>query len=96
MLVVDHKSLDEAAGNIIQTANQLRGTLDTMAAEVKPHVDAWGGQAKDAFYEAKRRWDSQMDGMILLLNQAGMQVDTSNAEYISTDAKSAQGFNIKA
>ena len=66
-----------------------------MAAEVKPHVDAWGGQAKDAFYEAKRRWDGQMDGMILLLNQAGLQVDTSNAEYISTDAKSAQGFNIR-
>jgi len=96
MLVVNHKSLDEAALNIVATANQLRATLDTMAAEVKPHVDAWGGQAKEAFYENKRRWDAQMDGMITLLNQTGIQVDASNADYIHTDAKSAQGFSIKA
>ncbi len=96
MLVVNHQQLDEAAANLLTTAHRLRGTLEAMAAEVKPHVDAWGGQAKEGFYDAKRRWDTQMDGMIVLLGQAGAQVDTSNADYLRTDARSAQGFSIRA
>ncbi len=91
-LRVDHGALDGAAEGMKMTVNKIDNTLDTLVGNLKPLVEQWDGETKEAFHRCERVWDQSMREMKDLLNQASLAVGQSNAEYRSADLRNASKF----
>ena len=89
---VEHGKLDTGSADVIAAAKDIEARLNTLEDELKPLASDWTGAAKEAYREAKETWDKAITDMIILLNQAGQNVDTSNQEYKAADARGAGRF----
>lgn len=89
---VEHGKLEMGAADVIAAAKDIEARLNTLEDELKPLSSDWTGAAKEAYREAKATWDKAITDMIILLNQAGQNVDTSNQEYKAADARGAGRF----
>ena len=89
---VEHGKLDTGSADVIAAAKDIQTRLNTLEDELKPLASDWTGAAKEAYREAKATWDKAITDMIILLNQAGQNVDTSNQEYKAADARGAGRF----
>ncbi len=89
---VEHGKLDTGSADVIAAAKDIEARLNTLEDELKPLASDWTGAAKEAYREAKETWDKAITDMIILLNQAGQNVDSSNQEYKAADARGAGRF----
>ena len=89
---VEHGKLDTGAADVIAAAKDIENRLNVLEGELKPLASDWTGAAKEAYREAKATWDKAITDMIILLNQAGQNVDTSNQEYKAADSRGAGRF----
>lgn len=89
---VEHGKLDAGSADVIAAARDIETRLNTLEDELKPLASDWTGAAKEAYREAKATWDKAISDMIVLLNQAGHNIDTSNQEYKAADARGAGRF----
>lgn len=89
---VEHGKLDAGSADVIAAAKDIEARLNTLEDELKPLASDWTGAAKEAYREAKATWDKAITDMIVLLGQAGTNVDTSNQEYKAADARGAGRF----
>ena len=89
---VEHGKLDTGSADVIAAAKRIDARLSTLEDELQPLASDWTGAAKEAYREAKETWDKAITDMIILLNQAGQNVDTSNQEYKAADARGAGRF----
>lgn len=89
---VEHGRLDTGAADVIAAAKEIEARLNTLEDELKPLATDWTGAAKEAYREAKATWDKAITDMIVLLDQAGRNVETSNAEYKAADSRGAGRF----
>lgn len=91
-LRVDHGALDAAAEGMKMTVGKIDGCLDNLVGNLKPLVEQWDGETKEAFHRCEMVWDQSMREMKDLLNQASVAVQQSNADYRSTDVRNAGKF----
>ncbi|PUA82890.1 WXG100 family type VII secretion target [Nocardioides currus] len=89
---VQHGKLDQGSADVLTAAKDIQTRLDTLEDELKPLASDWTGAAKEAYREAKATWDKAIADMIALLEQASVNVDTSNQEYKAADARGAGRF----
>jgi early secretory antigenic target protein ESAT-6 len=89
---VEHGKLDAGSADVMAAAKDIQSRLDTLEDELKPLASDWTGAAKEAYREAKATWDKAIADMIALLEQASLNVDTSNQEYKAADARGAGRF----
>ncbi len=89
---VEHGRLDQGSADVMAAAKEIQTRLDTLEDELKPLASDWTGAAKEAYREAKATWDKAIADMIILLQQASSNVDTSNQEYKAADARGAGRF----
>lgn len=89
---VEHGRLDQGSADVMAAAKDIQTRLDTLEDELKPLASDWTGAAKEAYREAKATWDKAIADMIILLQQASSNVDTSNQEYKAADARGAGRF----
>jgi early secretory antigenic target protein ESAT-6 len=89
---VEHGKLDAGSADVMAAAKDIQTRLDTLEDELKPLASDWTGAAKEAYREAKATWDKAIADMIALLEQASLNVDTSNQEYKAADARGAGRF----
>lgn len=89
---VQHGKLTEGSANVIAGAKEIKARLDQLEDDLKPLASDWTGAAKEAYAEAKATWDRAIDDMIILLGQAGQNVETSNDEYKTADIRGANRF----
>ena len=89
---VEHGKLDAGSADVMAAAKDIQSRLDTLEDELKPLATDWTGAAKEAYREAKATWDKAIADMIALLEQASLNVDTSNQEYKAADARGAGRF----
>jgi WXG100 family type VII secretion target len=89
---VEHGKLDQGSADVMAAAKDIQSRLDTLEDELKPLASDWTGAAKEAYREAKATWDKAIADMIVLLEQASTNVDTSNQEYKAADARGAGRF----
>lgn len=89
---VEHGKLDQGSADVMAAAKDIQSRLDTLEDELKPLASDWTGAAKEAYREAKATWDKAIADMIALLEQASVNVDTSNQEYKAADARGAGRF----
>ena len=89
---VEHGRLDAGSADVMTAAKDIQTRLDNLEDELKPLASDWTGAAKEAYREAKATWDKAIADMIVLLQQASSNVDTSNQEYKAADARGAGRF----
>lgn len=89
---VEHGKLDAGSADVRAAAKDIETRLNTLEDELKPLASDWTGAAKEAYREAKATWDKAINDMIVLLDQAGTNVQTSNDEYKAADARGAGRF----
>lgn len=89
---VQHGKLDSGAADVIRGAKDIKTRLETLEDELKPLASDWTGAAKEAYHEAKTKWDNAISEMIVLLNDAGGAVHDSNTEYKAADTRGAGRF----
>lgn len=88
-LKVNFGGLDTAAADIMGSANQIEGRLDTLESELAPLRADWTGEAAESYQAAKAKWDSGMADMKQLLADIGNAVTQSNSDYKSTESANA-------
>jgi early secretory antigenic target protein ESAT-6 len=89
---VEHGKLDTGSAHVRAAATDIENPHNTLEDELKPLASDWTGAAKEAYREAKATWDKAITDMIILLDQAGTNVQTSNEEYKAADARGAGRF----
>ena len=89
---VQHGRLDQGSADVMTAAKDIEARLDALESELNPLANDWNGNARNAYYEAKKTWDQAMTEMIELLRQASVGVDSSNAEYRAADMRGANRF----
>lgn len=86
---VQHAKLTQGSADVIAGARAIEARLNTLEDELKPLATDWTGAAKNAYAESKATWDRAIADMIVLLERAGKNVETSNAEYMAADGRGA-------
>ncbi|WP_110180639.1 WXG100 family type VII secretion target [Nocardioides solisilvae] len=90
---VDHGALDQAATDLKSTAKKIEARLDDLENQLKPLASDWTGSAKESYRQAKQTWDTAINEMVVLLDQVGMAVQSSNEEYKAADSRGAGRFS---
>lgn len=90
---VQHGRLDAGAQDVMTAAKDIQSRLDQLEGDLKPLATDWTGSAREAYVQAKARWDQAIADMILLLQDTGASVDSSNAEYMAADKRGANRFS---
>ncbi|WP_181312048.1 WXG100 family type VII secretion target [Nocardioides campestrisoli] len=90
---VDHGALDQASADLVNAAKRIETRLNDLENELSPLASDWTGSAKESYRQAKQTWDNAMSEMIVLLQQVGGAVQSSNDEYRAADARGANRFS---
>jgi 6 kDa early secretory antigenic target len=90
---VDHGALDTAAMDLKTAAKKIEQRLTDLENELKPLASDWTGSAKESYRQAKQTWDTAISEMVVLLDQVGNAVSSSNDEYRAADARGAGRFS---
>lgn len=89
---VQHGKLETGAADVLKAAKDIEARLDNLESELNPLRNDWDGSAKQAYADAKSKWDQAMNEMIALLQSASKGVEASNAEYRAADTRGANRF----
>jgi early secretory antigenic target protein ESAT-6 len=93
-MLVNHASLDEAAGDLGQAEKNIETRLQHLVNELAPLQSEWEGNAQQAYNVAKGKWDAAISEMQTILAHTSTQVTTSNGEYHAADVRGANAFQI--
>jgi WXG100 family type VII secretion target len=78
---VDFGGLGQGSAGIMATYRALQGTLDDLERQLEPMLSTWDGQAREAYFQQKQKWDSASASMATILQQMGRAVDEANENY---------------
>jgi len=84
-LKVNFGALEAAAQDIQGSARQIQARLDQLDRELQPLRADWTGAAAESYQVAKAEWTRAITDMQALLQQLGVAVSQSNAEYQSAE-----------
>lgn len=93
-LRVNHAGLDTAADDLRRTVNAIDDRLNRLEQELAPLRSDWSGNAQQAYLGARARWDRAIREMRDLLDETGLAVLQSNAEYKAADQRGAASFDL--
>jgi early secretory antigenic target protein ESAT-6 len=79
--LVNFGSLAGGAQGIMATYRQLQSTLENLESQLAPMVGSWTGDAREAYFQQKKKWDDASAAMALILSQMGSAVDNANSNY---------------
>lgn len=84
--LVNFGSLDAGAAAIMSNFNNLRNELSTLESKLNPMVATWTGDAREAYYVDKQKWESAAEAMAGILQQMSKAVDTAATNYRAAEA----------
>lgn len=93
-LQVGFEDLDSAAATIKARAVDIEDKLDAMEKRMLNRKPNWTGAASDAFDEARIGWEAAMSDMKEVLNDIGVTVSLSNADYQAAESANASRFRV--
>jgi len=78
---VDFGALGTGAAGILSTYRSLQGTLESLESQLAPMVSTWTGDAREAYFIQKKKWDDASAAMATILQQMGQAVDQAHSNY---------------
>src|SRR4051812_24599934 len=88
-LLVQHAALEQIQvdlGNAVKAIEDRMARLDGELGKLRAEFD---GNARTTYDQVKAKWDAAIHEMRLLLNDTGVQVGDSNAEFHRVDSLAA-------
>ena|SRR5919108_6402614 len=82
-------SLQAGEADFASIYSQLQSTISTLDAQLRSSLSLWDGQAQQAYYVAKARWDAAMANMAMVLNNLRAVIGEANVNYTTTEAANA-------
>ncbi len=82
-------SLQAGEADYASIYSQLQLTISTLDAQLRSNLNMWDGQAQQAYYVAKSKWDAAMANMQVVLNNLRAVIGEANVNYTSTEAANA-------
>jgi early secretory antigenic target protein ESAT-6 len=82
---VKFESLSSGATGIMATYRSLQSTLENLESQLAPMVNSWTGDARDTYFQQKRKWEEASAAMATILQQMGKSVDQAHANYQSAE-----------
>jgi WXG100 family type VII secretion target len=78
---VNFGALDHGAAQITSTLKNLQDSLHNLESGLTPMVSTWTGDAREAYYQQKKKWDDASAAMATILGQMISGVQTTNENY---------------
>ena len=82
---VDFGALSGGSAGILSTYRSLQSTLENLESQLAPMVSSWNGDAREAYYQQKRKWDEASAAMATILQQMGQAVDDAHENYTAAE-----------
>jgi 6 kDa early secretory antigenic target len=82
---VDFNSLSQGSEQIMATYRQLQSTLETLESELAPMVASWDGEAREAYFAQKTKWEQASAAMAQILMQMGSAVSDAHSNYAAAE-----------
>ena len=89
---VNDGTLDAAAADIKNGANNLQNCLDHLVGTLDKLRSNWEGQTQEAYEVAQRQWNEGLDGLRDVLTRTSAAVDSARENYQATDQSNAARF----
>ena len=87
---VTPERLYEAADELLQTVNTLRGRFDSLNTRVKGMKHYWEGSVSDRRQNHHRRSEQQMEEMLNTLSQYAQELKQIAANYPDAESKNTE------
>jgi WXG100 family type VII secretion target len=82
---VKFESLSSGATGILATHRALQGTLEELESRLGPMVNSWTGDARESYFQQKKKWEEASQGMATILQQMGRSVEQAHGNYQSAE-----------
>jgi 6 kDa early secretory antigenic target len=92
VLVVNFAALQQASADITTALDTMRSRLDELERQAAPLVSTWDGGAREAFEQRQATWRRAAGELSTMLHSIKLAVDTSAAEYLSTEQRNVRLF----
>jgi 6 kDa early secretory antigenic target len=83
---VKFESLNAGASGILSTHRALQGTLENLESQLSPMVNSWTGDARESYFQQKRKWEEASAAMATILQQMGQAVEQAHSNYTSAES----------
>jgi WXG100 family type VII secretion target len=79
--------IDALVSDMKSGLTSLEQRLETMKGDLQPYVQQWSGSAREAYAQAQRDWDKQIEECRLLLEDVRQAVITSKEDYLAGELR---------
>lgn len=86
-------SLQTGEGDFAQIYSSLTTNISQLDAQLRGSLSQWDGDAQQAYYAAKAKWDAAMANMATVLNNLRGVIGEAHVNYSSTEAANAALWN---
>lgn len=85
--------LDALMADMVQGVNKLRGKVEEMEGQLKPHMSEWEAGAKGAFEDVKRKWGTEVNDLNELLLDIKKAVEQSKEAYLAGELRNKNSWS---
>lgn len=79
--------IDTLVNDMKKGLADLESRLDTMKSDLRPYVEQWDGSARQAYSQAQRDWDQQIEDCKQLLEDVRQAVVRSKEDYLAGELR---------
>jgi 6 kDa early secretory antigenic target len=87
---VNFEGLQQGAEGINGVYRSLVGTLENLEHELQPMLGTWSGNARDAYFVQKKKWDEAAQALGTILAQIGQAVHGAHDNYRAAEQGNQQ------
>ncbi|MER5640933.1 WXG100 family type VII secretion target [Kitasatospora sp. NPDC002227] len=88
-ILVNFSTIQNAAGEVRQTASRIQQQLDDLKAGVTRIASSWEGKAQEGYQARQREWDAKAADLQQALSQIATSLDNAAQSYQDTESKNA-------
>lgn len=91
---VDFGALSGGSDQIMASYRQLQSALETLEGQLAPMVATWNGQAREAYFTQKTKWESASIAMADILKSMGQAVADAHTNYSAAEQSNAKMWGV--
>lgn len=86
-MLVNATTISQAAGDVKNTANNIKAQLDDLEAGVKRIAQSWQGNAQTAYQGKQTEWDQRAASLHATLESIASALQAASEHYSATEAR---------
>jgi early secretory antigenic target protein ESAT-6 len=83
---VQFGAMQTGEADFASTYQALQSTLSTLESQLQSSLSQWTGDAQQAYYAAKGKWDAAAADMATVVSQLGQVVGVANENYLQAES----------